>query len=339
MIEPTGPAQYTAWRDGSLPPVEQLAPTVWVIPVPCPFSVRYTYSYVLTNDAGEFVVVDPGWDDEAARRRLLAGITEAGLDPASLIGIVVTHAHGDHLAMAPGLAAHSDAWVATHRVEAATLERRSAVGRSASLADERAWLQWAGVPADVVDELLELHRSQGWVGAPPTRTFEHDDVIPLAGRDLRVVLTPGHTAGHLCVVDLDNRFVLTGDHVLPKISPNVGVGPHETSRDSIAQYVASLDAMAAWAQFEVLPAHEYRFSGLTARTAQLSQHQVERSEEVRDMVARHPGASPWELASRLSWSRGWRDLNVFHRRAALMETIAHLNHLQSRDHGGLSARR
>ena len=35
----------------------------------------------------------------------------------------------------------------------------------------------------------------------------------------------------------------------------------------------------------------------------------------------------WQIAARLTWSRGWQSLNGFLRRLALAETIAHLNHL------------
>ena len=61
MIEVTGTAAKHAWNANILPPVEQVAPLVWSIPIVYPeSSVRYTFCYVLTAPSGECVVLDPG---------------------------------------------------------------------------------------------------------------------------------------------------------------------------------------------------------------------------------------------------------------------------------------
>ncbi|WP_127129006.1 MBL fold metallo-hydrolase [Georgenia sp. SYP-B2076] len=330
MIEITGSAQYDAWHARTLPPVEQLAANVWVVPVPCPYSIRHTFSYVLSNDAGEFLVVDPGWDEDTGRHQLTSAIEKAGLRLSRLVGVVVTHAHSDHLAMAPWLASASGAWVGTHRVEAASIRRLMTSDRTTRAQADRLWLEDGGTPAQVTAELL---RAEPWVPRAletSLRELEHDELLPLEGRDVRVLFTPGHTAGHLSVVDADNRVILTGDHVLPTISSNVGVGPHEPDRNSVAEYLGSLATVEPWADFEVLPAHQYRFRGLADRTAELRAHQAERSAEIRELLGDQPHATVWQIAERITWSRGWENLDSPNRRMALMEVTAHLRHLRMR---------
>ncbi len=69
MIEVTGTAQLQAWRDGVMPPVEQVRPGLWSIPVPLPRNpLRYVLVYALECDDG-IALVDAGWNTEEAWAR------------------------------------------------------------------------------------------------------------------------------------------------------------------------------------------------------------------------------------------------------------------------------
>ena len=126
---------------------------------------------------------------------------------------------------------------------------------------------------------------------------------------------------------LDDRVVLTGDHVLPRITPNVGLGAADDNRNALRHYYESLDAMAPWDGFEVCPAHEYRFRGLAERANDLRAHHEQRAQEILDVLAVAPSLTVWQIAQRLTWSRGWDGLDGVNLRSALSETAAHLEHL------------
>ncbi len=85
--------------------------------------------------------------------------------------------------------------------------------------------------------------------ADPDVLLEHGDSVSLAGRQLRAVWTPGHTPGHLCLHEESENLLLTGDHVLPRISPNIGLQPHPP----LAAYLRSLEFLAAYDTAEALP--------------------------------------------------------------------------------------
>ena len=92
----TGLAQLDAWRDRVLPPVEQVRPGLWSVPVPIPDNpLRYTLCYAFTSDGGA-VLVDPGWDSENGRKALSAGLAAAGMSPRDVTGMIATHVHPDH---------------------------------------------------------------------------------------------------------------------------------------------------------------------------------------------------------------------------------------------------
>jgi glyoxylase-like metal-dependent hydrolase (beta-lactamase superfamily II) len=233
----TGHAQRDARQNRVLPPVEQVRPGIWSVPVPIPHNpLRYTLTYVV--EAGErIVVVDPGWDVEPAWAALVDGFRFIGADVADVTGIVVTHVHPDHHGLSARVKQASGAWVAMHPAERDSLPARTWEATGGSAADE-AWLRDCGVPDDVVAELaLRPETMAAFLAmAPPDLLLEDCDLVPVPGRRLRAVWTPGHTPGHLCLYDEDENLLLTGDHVLPRISPNIGLQPR-TVDPPLASYL------------------------------------------------------------------------------------------------------
>ena len=321
----TGLAQQRAWRAREFPPVEQVTAGVWSVPVTIPDNpLRYTLCYLLLADSGA-VVVDPGWETDRGWADLQRGFEAAGLAADRVTGIVVTHVHPDHHGLSQRLSEASGAWIAMHTAELSFLPSR--IGEVIGGADGfRSWLVRSGVPDDTAifgdGEDLRMFSM-----AEPDLLLNHGDALDLPGRRVRVVWTPGHTPGHICLHDADYDLLLTGDHLLPRISPNVGLTP--VSGDSpLTRYLESLRAMHRYRSAEALPAHEYRFRGIAERSVALIEHHDARAREVLDIVAAMDRPTIWEVTQKLTWSRGWDQINGFMRRAALFETAAHVQYLE-----------
>jgi glyoxylase-like metal-dependent hydrolase (beta-lactamase superfamily II) len=138
------------------------------------------------------------------------------------------------------------------------------------------------------------------------------------------VWTPGHTAGHLCFHDEAAGLLFSGDHVLPRISPNIALmDVPGGDLDPLSDFLTSLEAVGKLSVEEILPAHEYRFAGLEQRVRQLRSHHEVRLAELATHIAEHPDATTYELATLLTWSRPWEQIGEM-RRAAIGETLAHL---------------
>ena len=339
-MEITGRAQYDAWQQRVLPPVEQVRPGLWSIPVPIPHNpLRYTLSYAFA-DASTVVLVDPGWDSADGRDALKAGLAAAGVDVTDVTGVVVTHVHPDHHGLSAWLRDEAGAWVGMHPLEASTLPARL-WGDSGPGADQ-GWLVRAGVPATEVDILaVDGERlAPLLLMAEPDRLIDDGSVLPLPGRTVRAVWTPGHTPGHLCLHDAEAGVLLTGDHLLPRISPNIGA--HGEDDDPLGDYLVSLSKATAFSADEALPAHEHRFRGIGVRAQALIAHHDERNAEVLRAAAQLADPTAWAIAATLTWSRGWDALSGLLRRMALAETVAHLHHLAATgavtSSGGIPAR-
>jgi glyoxylase-like metal-dependent hydrolase (beta-lactamase superfamily II) len=199
------------------------------------------------------------------------------------------------------------------------------------------------VPTDVAMEITFTPQtvSDLWTLVEPDRLLADGDRLDLAGRQLGVVWTPGHTPGHICLYDADHDLLLSGDHVLPRISPNIGMHAGE-AEPPLADFLDSLRRVAGYGSAEILPAHEYRFVGISSRVAQLLEHHERRCAEILDVVRALGQPTVWAVTTRLSWSRGWDQVVGFMRRMALAETHAHVRYLVERGdlrdarHGGIS---
>lgn len=327
----TGHVQKEAWQNKVLPPVERLGADVWSIPVPFPGNpLRYTLSYLLVGD-GEAILIDPGWDSDVGMDHLLAGLRQAGLGATDLTGIVATHFHSDHLGMAARLRKVSGAWVAMGDKEV----RRFTASEDQDLVlrTDREELDLWGVPEDRLAEVAMDHRSLRHLQdlADPDVRLTHGGLVPAKGLNLQVVTTPGHSPGHICLVDEPHGLIFSGDHILPRISPHVALelpGPS----NPLADYYESLELIAFEDQMEVCPAHEYRFIGMQRRVDQLIEHNRERSAEVLRVLDRYRPETIWDIARNLTWSRGWDSLQSFSLRLAISETASHVVYLRSQGH-------
>jgi glyoxylase-like metal-dependent hydrolase (beta-lactamase superfamily II) len=323
----TGKIQKQAWLDRVMPPVEMVRPGLWSIPTIFPDNpLRYVSSYAMSYDGG-VALVDTGWPCEAAWDGLVAGLNEAGWDISEVKAVLVTHGHADHFGLARRIRERTGAWVGMHEADA-RLDRPAGSPTDFRAADE-VWLRHrGGEPDDIFSIRSKPSDMFEQFSAAPDR-FIADGERPLGpDRGLAAVWTPGHTPGHLCFHDTDHDLMLTGDHVLPRITPNISPGPTVTA-DTLGQYLQSLLLVAEIEVGEVLPAHEYRFAGLAARVHDLRHHHQIRLGEVMDVLHTSPGANSVDVTEKLAWSRPWTEMHGIIRRSAIGEAYAHLVHLEA----------
>ena len=147
-------------------------------------------------------------------------------------------------------------------------------------------------------------------------------MIHLAGREWVALHTPGHTEDHLCLYDPTEGVMLSGDHVLPTITPHIGgLDPHG---DPLLDFFESLDKVAAYGPSVnvVLPAHGHPFDDLTGRAKAIQEHHVERLDLLRRTTEElDRPATVQEFSSHLFSVRAQGAM-------ADSETFAHLEHLR-----------
>ncbi len=124
--------------------------------------------------------------------------------------------------------------------------------------------------------------------AEPDVLFEDGKEVDVPGWDLRTVWTPGHSPGHVCFHSERHRLLLSGDHVLPRITPNIGVHTQQIP-NPLGDFLESLLKVQNLAVDEVLPAHEYRFANLRDRLDEIILHHADRLADIERLLAREAG--------------------------------------------------
>ncbi|MEJ1089831.1 MBL fold metallo-hydrolase [Microbacterium sp. Mu-80] len=327
-LTPLSEAQLAAWDARIQPAPEQIAPDVWALPVPIPAgTIPHTLCYALIGGDGVHLI-DPGWDAAESRAALESGLEAIGRTTADVRSVIATHFHPDHLGAAQALREEVGAQVVFSDVEDSVLQQETAPAAS-DLASYREQLRTWGVPKARWDELLgSFDRAAHTSTGTPDVAVVDGSVLVLGGHRLQVIATPGHTDGHICLVDDERRLVYTGDHVLPRIYPGIGIGALPGS-DPLADYFDSLDRLSPYDEYAVLPGHEYAFHGLGARCAQLVKHHLRRTTELVGLLGENPDRTIWEYARRLTWTAGWEGMTGFWLHSALRQTALHLDYATS----------
>lgn len=319
--------QGAAWARREAPPLHEVHDRVWAAPIPVSGGgIRFVYAYLISDGDGGVTVIDPGWRSDRARRALGEALDQIGVGVGGVRQILVTHNHPDHLGLAADLARESGAQARLHGADVLALPPRRGDDRKIA-AGLRPWLIEHGddphVGPVVSPAFADLEVPQGRL-----TDSEH---IAVGDRLLQVVHTPGHTPGHACFVIEGTDVVLTGDHLLPRISPNVAGYP-SSGPNPLGSFLISLgrlvDALPS-PDTLALPSHEYAFGQVIERVAQVKRHHDKRLDEIADRLADGGARTAFELSQALTWSRPWADIGHDMRRAALAETVAHLVYMES----------
>jgi glyoxylase-like metal-dependent hydrolase (beta-lactamase superfamily II) len=291
--------------------------------LPTPFAVGPVNCYVLPE--WPVTVVDPGMYFPESLRTLDELLASVGRRVGDIDAIVVTHGHPDHFGAAAHVARESGAPIFTGRSEARKLclER----DRFAGYAEV---LKILGLPptARELFPALMAHVGDMVQPADPSMiaTVDDGDRLELGGRAVTAHVTPGHAAGHLSL--FDGATLLSGDHLLPRISPNpfieLAEGAAPTRRHSLVEYLDSLDRFVALQPAAVLPGHGEPFHDVALWAARVREHHEQRSAMLHDLVRREPGSTVYELAMRV-----FPDLEGFTVILGVSEIAGHLDVLHA----------
>lgn len=303
----------------TLAPPLRVAPGVHRLSVPLPFPPGEVAAWVIEGDEGP-VLVDTGIDTGHARAALGDAAERLGIAPGGLAWVVLTHAHMDHCGLAGAVQAWGEAPLAMHEREE-RLIHRFVDGWPSDRAGAAEGFVRAGLPEPLARELVAAtDATHRWY-----RRLEPDLLLrggrgPLpGGGGWEWILTPGHSPGHVVAWHPETRVLIAGDHVLPRISPNVGADLYVA--DPLTDYLDSLRRLRDLPAEVVLPSHGEPFGDLAGRIDALLAHHAERLEAFRGMLDRPRTA--WELTEALFGpARGERALH------ALRETRAHLAWLE-----------
>jgi len=309
--------------------IHTIRPGLNRIEVPLPRSpLKAINSYVLTTGKRS-LVIDTGMRRPECEEALRAGLEELAVD-LSTTNFFITHLHADHMGLVSELATETSR-VYFNRPDGELIDSGiQEPGQFYGPVIARA--RRGGFSGAEIDAALRGHPGLKYSPAtyPAYDYVDDGDELEIGDYRFVVVATPGHTPGHLCLYEPDKKILLSGDHVLGDITPNITMW--RENDDSLGDYLESLDKVAKLDVELVLPGHRTSFADCRGRIAELKEHHRHRLDEVLEILTGWRGTA-YQVASKMTWdivAKSWEDFPVVQKWFAVSEAAAHLFYLERR---------
>lgn len=298
---------------------EQLG--IYLVRLPLPFRLNHINSYAIKGGEGWWLV-DTGLNTELNRQAWQQFMTQEGISPRDIKAIFITHAHPDHFGAAGWLQSLTSAPVFISHVDEAAIERVWQVRDNKRVDTFTSMFNSNGMPMSVTQssykEMNALATSTHPL--PKLNNIELNSTVQLGDFEYRAVFTPGHSDGHLCYFNEEFGVLLCGDHLLPKITPNISLWP-EAQPDPLNNYLQSFQDNFWLSVKLALPAHGKPFKNVKERIDEIAAHHVERLNLMKGLVTEE--ATVYSVSKQAFGE----NLNAHEVRFAMAETAAHLMYL------------
>ena len=309
-------------RRRELSRADRVLPGLWRLRLPLPWpGVPHVNAYAIAAGSG-VVLVDTGIHEPGAERQLERALDLAGLRLEHVRLLACTHAHSDHYGLAGPIVegAGCELWMHpnhAHMTKAAAdpdrmLERRLEIARQ------------SGVPAEPLASYEDSRRGQG-IGVAEVVLPDRDLVT---GAEIETDLgtwqvheTPGHAPSHVVLHQPERRLLLSGDHLLGRVSLYYDYG---YTPDPAGEFLDSLDVVDRLEVDLVLSGHGRPVRDAPALVAANRRAVAERLERVRSAIAGGP-RTPFELVPVLVGEDAPSQMMVSW---GLSEVLCYLTHLE-----------
>ena len=222
---------------------ERVLPGVWRLRLPLPWpGVPHCNAWAIAAGDG-IVMVDTGMHEPGSEGHLDRALAQVNLKVETTRLLVCTHAHSDHYGQAATVVGRAGCPLWMHpdheHMRAGAAHPDAALSRRVEVARQ------SGVPAAPLQAYAEANKGRG--DGVAAYVAPDRDLLPgvqvhtdLGAWD--VVETPGHAPSHVCLFQPERRLLLSGDHLLGRVSPYFDFG---WSEDPAGEFLASLDRIEA----------------------------------------------------------------------------------------------
>ncbi|MFC1904881.1 MBL fold metallo-hydrolase [Chloroflexota bacterium] len=297
-------------------------------PVPGGSFNNYVNAYLVKGNDGH-LLVDTGWNTEEAFNSIKEQLVETGIGFKDISQVVITHRHPDHYGLVSKLRQISPAKIALHYLEKEFLERRYTY-LNEFIREMEHWLDANGLPEEEMASFRPAALGSQRLLTPtsPDITLRGGETVSTGLFNFKVLWTPGHAVGHICLYEPTRKILLSGDHVLPDTTSNISLYPQQAGSNPLGDFLDSLNALRPLEINIILPGHEEPFTDLPTRIEELFQHHKRRKSEILEALKNKPKTT-YQVATAITWmlDRGgtsWYNLVPIDKRMAMLEAISHL---------------
>lgn len=287
--------------------------------------LRSINSYVIPGK-DHCLLVDAGLNRDECDQSVKDGLKALGIDMTRL-WFVATHLHADHIGL-------MWRWAAEHNAPARFLIGTADgehIGRWQGWDQHVASAAAHGFPPESLAAAIQAHPGYRFK-APDGFRMEYlndGDILDCGGYSFQCIATPGHSRGHTCLYEASRRLLISGDHILGDITPNIEGFMNDCN--PLKDYLDSLEKVQKLEVNLVLPGHRSPIKDMPARIDGLRAHHQQRLAEVLDIIGTDT-MHAYEIAARMTWDldcADWESFPSAQKWFAIGEAIAHLRYLDS----------
>jgi len=185
-----------------------------------------------------------------------------------------------------------------------------------------------GVPQKIKDDLIEMHPVINFYKYYSSLDFLESFEKMHNYNGIDIIHLPGHSPGSSAIYLKDDQMMLSGDHVLGKITPNISVYGDE---DDLGLYIDSLKKVEKMDIKTIYPGHGPAINDPRSRIREILKHHQNRMGNILSTLDSWKTA--YEVAKEIRWSKGrsMDTMNFMEVNFAVMETISHLKHMLKED--------
>lgn len=244
---------------------------LWVR-MPLPFELDHINLYLLKDGDGH-ALVDTGIGTSTTEAHWHTIFDQLG---TQLTKVIVTHMHPDHIGMAGWLTEKFKVPLYMSHDEYFVARSIFAGAQGASQWQDEQFYIRCGFDEDYIQKVLSNRKGMKAVIRPIPLSFERlseGDTIQIGKHNWKIMIGRGHSPEHICLYNEQQHWLISGDHILPKISPNIGVYSTEPNANSLQKYLTTLPQFLELpADTRVFPSHKEPITGLHTRVQELIDH-------------------------------------------------------------------
>ncbi len=265
----------------------EIAPGVTWIRMPLPFALNHINLWLLDDEDG-WAVVDTGFDSSQTRSAWQHHFTTT-MEGREITAVAITHYHPDHFGLAGWLHRLHGAPVAMTRTEwvlanSIYLDTEDRYGQVQGTLYAENGLDKA-LAATIAKSAGAYRRSLSVLPDSYHRIQDGQEFV-VGGRSWKVVIGAGHSPEHACFYCSELDTLISGDMVLPTITPNITLYAAEQETNPLAAFFESLRRLKELPETTlVLPSHGRPFYGLHRRVDQIIAHHKEHLATIIDELS------------------------------------------------------
>lgn len=293
--------------------LEQLAITP--IKVDLPFRLNHVNCFMAEGENG-WTIIDAGLNNAYT-----AKLWEEQIEGKEITDLFITHYHPDHFGYSGTLQQKTGARVSMSKIDA---EAGFNAWTDEFIGTLLGNYELSGIPEAIGRQMMENTDTFKPLITPTPKVnhyFVEGEKVPIGRYEYEVIRTPGHSEGMVCFYNNEKKVLISADHILPRITPNISYWYHGDD-NPLKSYLTSLKDMKKLDAQYVIPSHGKPFYGANERIDEIIAHHDERLAATKKAIQNE--STVYEVFKRLfEW-----ELTIHETRFAVGETLAHLEYLR-----------